>query len=268
MKQQFELMPFESAENELENFKQGSEIAVTTSPKLGVNRTVEFAEMVESRGFESIPHIASRYIEDEDHADQLFQRLSEAGTNNVFIPAGDLEESRGPFDSSYKLLRFLNSNGFEFDHVGITGYPEGHQFISDEELWNSLDKKSQYADYIVTQICFDPEVIQRWCEEVRDRGYNHDILVGVPGVIEMEKMVSIARKVGVGESLKFVRKTTGVMDFAKSLLGSKGRYKPSEVTDHFNSETSIHSGYHFYTFNRVQPTLDWVEESGLDKRIR
>ena len=47
--------------------------------------------------------------------------------------------------------------GREFDAIGITGYPESHHLISDEETIRAMFAKAAMATHIVSQICFDAE---------------------------------------------------------------------------------------------------------------
>ena len=46
------------------------------------------------------------------------------------------------------------------DDVGISGYPESHHFISDETTIEAMFEKEPMATYIVSQICFDADVIR------------------------------------------------------------------------------------------------------------
>ncbi len=42
--------------------------------------------------------------------------------------------------------------GHGLDEVGITGYPESHPFISDEDTIQAMYEKEPYATYIISQI--------------------------------------------------------------------------------------------------------------------
>lgn len=52
--------------------------------------------------------------------------------------------------------------GHHFREVGVTGYPEGHPFISGDLLRQALIDKERHATYIATQMCFDPAAIFAW----------------------------------------------------------------------------------------------------------
>jgi methylenetetrahydrofolate reductase (NADPH) len=257
----FELMPFDSFEGELSELPAGATVAITTSPQLGIDRTVEKCEEAAEAGYEVVPHIAARYIEGPEELEEIARRLTEAGITDIFVPGGDKEEAVGEFESAYDLLVALDELEYEFDEVGITGYPEGHDFISDEELAEAMEKKAPYATYIVTQLCYDPDTILEWIEDVRARGIDLPVEVGIPGVMKYEKLINISRKVGVGDSVKFLRKTTGIVGFIKQFIGSRGRYKPDDLIEglapYVDDETYKLQGLHIYTFNQTSDLESW-----------
>jgi methylenetetrahydrofolate reductase (NADPH) len=263
----FELMPFDSFDDEIQHLPAGASVAITTSPKLGIERTVERSVEAAAQGFEVVPHIAARYIEGPEQLEEVARRLTEAGVTDIFVPGGDKEEPVGEFESAYDLLVALDDLEYEFDEVGITGYPEGHEFISEETLAEEMEKKAPYATYIVTQLCYDPDTILEWVEDLRARGVELPIEIGIPGVMKYEKLLNISRKVGVGDSVKFLRKTTGLVGFVKQFIGSRGRYKPDDLIDGLgpyvgDDEYNIR-GIHIYTFNQTPDLEEW-RRSRLD----
>jgi methylenetetrahydrofolate reductase (NADPH) len=257
----FELMPFESFEEEITHLPADATIAITTSPQLGIEATVERTEEAREQGFDVVPHIAARYVEDRDHLTEVADRLTAAGVTDIFVPGGDREEPAGEFESAYDLLVALDELGYEFEEVGITGYPEGHDFLSEETLAESMANKEPYATYIVTQLCYDPDAVIEWVEDVRARGIDLPVEVGIPGVMNYQRLLKISQKVGVGDSIKFLRKTTGVFGFVRQLVGSRGVYKPDDLVDglapYVGDEEYNIRGIHIYTFNQTPDTEDW-----------
>ncbi len=257
----FELMPFDSFGDQMEHLPDGAEITITASPTLGLDATIEWSEKAAKEGYEIIPHIAARYVEDKEHLDEIATRMTEVGITDIFVPGGDREDPVGEFESAYELLVALDELDHEFEEVGITGYPEGHDFLSEETLAEAMDEKAPYATYITTQLCYDPEAIVNWVEEIRDRGVDLPVEVGIPGVMKYQRLLQISRKVGVGDSVRFLRKTSGVFGFVKQLVGSRGKYTPDELVDGLapyvdDPEYGIR-GLHIYTFNQVPDTEDW-----------
>lgn len=253
-------MPFDSFDEEITHLPDGATIAITTSPQLGIDRTVERAEQATKQGYDTVPHIAARYVNDREHLEDIAQRLTNAGITDIFVPGGDREEPAGVFESAYDLLSTLDGMEYSFDEVGITGYPEGHAFLDETTLADSMTKKEPYATYIVTQLCYDPETVLEWIEYIRDRGTDLPVEIGIPGVMKYQRLINISQKVSVGDSIQFLKKTTGIFGFIRQLVGSRGTYKPNELIDGLapvDKETYGISGVHIYTFNQTTDTESW-----------
>jgi len=257
----FELMPFDSFEGQMERLPEGAEIAVTASPQLGLDATVEWSEKAAARGYDPIPHLAARYVRDADHLDEVAGRLADAGVTDIFVPGGDREDPIGEFESAHDLLVALDDLDYTFEEVGITGYPEGHDFLDDRTLATAMERKVPHATYLTTQLCYDPETIRRWIEGVRDRGIDLPVEVGIPGVMKYQRLLSISQKVGVGDSVRFLRKTSGIVGFVRQLVGSRGKYTPDDLVDGLapyaaDPDYGIR-GLHIYTFNQTADTEAW-----------
>ncbi|MFD1632989.1 methylenetetrahydrofolate reductase [Haloplanus ruber] len=257
----FELMPFDSFEGQMEQLPEGAEIAVTASPQLGLDATVEWSEKAAARGYDPIPHLAARYVRDADHLDEMAGRLADAGVTDIFVPGGDREDPIGEFEAAHDLLVALDDLDYSFEEVGITGYPEGHDFLDDRTLATAMERKAPHATYLTTQLCYDPETIRRWIEGVRDRGIDLPVEVGIPGVMKYQRLLSISQKVGVGDSVRFLRKTSGIVGFVRQLVGSRGKYTPDDLVDGLapyaaDPDYGIR-GLHIYTFNQTADTEAW-----------
>ncbi|MDZ7849550.1 MAG: methylenetetrahydrofolate reductase [Halodesulfurarchaeum sp.] len=262
----YELLPFSGLYEEAKQLPDGSTVALTASPDKGVDETIDRSIELAEMGFEVSTHVAARAVRSEDHLEELTDRLKGAGIEDIFVPGGDNEEPEGPYDSAYALLTDLDEEiGTEFERVGITGYPEGHQFIDDDTLREHLVKKEPYADYIVTQMTFDPDAVAEWATEIREEAdVSLPIIVGVPGVMKYQRLLKISREIGVGDSLNYLRKTTGILDFVKQFIGSRGQYAPDDFIEGIGGyyETGDYGieAVHLYTFNQAGDTEAWRKQ--------
>ena len=257
----YELMPFESFHEQIYHLPDDAIVTVTASPQKPIEATIEYTLAAKEAGFPAIPHIAARMIRDRDHLDSIASRIKDAGISDIFVPGGDLEEPEGEYESALDLLEELELLGIEFEEVGITGYPEGHPEIPPNVLAQAMERKAPYASYIVTQICYDPHRIIAWIDEIRDRGVSLPVYIGMPGVMRYQKLIGISRRVGVGQSIRFIQKTSGIMEFIREAIGSRGTFYPDDIIDglatvsmdpHYNI-----AGTHLYSFNRTQDTEAW-----------
>ena len=148
-----------------------------------------------------------------------------------------------------------------FTRIGIGGYPEGHPLIPDDKLLAALKRKQPYATHLVTQLCFDAGALARWVGAIRAEGVELPVVVGLPGVVERRKLAEISLKAGVGASLSYLRKHGRQL----VTLARSRRYDPTglarEVAEYAAEGSLDIRGVHLFTFNQVEPTLDWVQRS-------
>jgi len=265
----FDLLPTDDFDEALSHLPGGARLAVVLTPHLGMEPTVERTVQARELGYEVVPHVAARFVEDTDELDEIAGRLREAGVTDIFVPGGDRDEPVGEFASAHDLLVALEDLGYEFEEVGIGGYPTGHDVIDDETLAAAMREKVPHATYLVTQLCFDATAIVDWIEGVRDRGIDLPVEVGIPGVMEYRRLMSLARRWGIASPLEFISKTAGVFTFLRELVGSGGRYKPDDMLPTLAAARSDPlydiRRLRLYTFNQTESTEDW-RQAWLDGR--
>src|SRR5712692_9155414 len=236
-------------------------VAVTSSPRRGIEATLRLCEELTSAQFHVAPHLAARLIKDEQHLRDILERLFAIGVRDVFAIAGDADQPAGKFDGATALLAALAELGHGIDEVGISGYPESHPFISDETTIQVMFDKEPFATYIVSQLCLDAAVIEWWIGAVRARGVQLPIHIGIPGPIASRKLLRIATKIGVGESTRFVRGHGGLL----TRLVLRGRYGPGSLIERLTPQLGDPrngiAGFHVYTFNELATTERWRREA-------
>ena len=253
----YELVPIKGAREQGAHLPAGAEVSITCSPALGIESTISLAEDLLGQGFGVVPHLAARLVEGEVHLKEVMRRLEGGGLRDVFVVGGDAKVPAGPFASGLDLLEAMASLGAGIERVGVPAYPEGHPLVAEGELMRALLAKQPFASYAVTQICFDPETILGWLAEARGRGMHLPVYVGVPGVVDRKKLLRISLKIGLGDSVRFLKKQTGL---AGRLLRPRG-YSPDALIEGLSPyvgdpEYGIR-GFHINTFNHVRETEGW-----------
>ena len=125
--------------------------------------------------------------------------------NDLFVIAGDAREPAGRLQDAAALLSAMGGLRERFAEIGISGYPESHHLISDETTIQAMFEKEPMATYIVSQICFDAEVIVTWVRRVHARGTLLPIWIGVAGTISNRRLLRIAGRVGLGDSARLLK---------------------------------------------------------------
>ena len=159
----YEVIPLSGTEEAvLEHVPTEVTVTITTSPAKGLEPTLSLTERLAEHGYRVVPHLAARHVRDRVHLAEIVDRMRATGASDALVLAGDAEVPAGEFDGALPLLRALAEAGQPFRDVGITGYPESHAVISDTATIKAMFEKEEFATYIVSQICFDPEVTAAW----------------------------------------------------------------------------------------------------------
>ena len=261
----YEVIPVDGVEDKVvAHVPREIKVTVTASPTKGLEPTIELAERLATGGYEVVPHLSARLVLDDGHLRWILDRLHGAGIGEVFVMAGDASEPAGQFAGAAELLRAMASLGHGLRDIGITGYPESHPFIDDETTIQAMFEKAEFATYIVSQICFDPQVTTAWIENVWARGTRLPIHIGIPGVVRTRKLLGVSSRIGLGDSVRFLRKHG-------SLLGRllvPGAYSPDELIR--GLEPALEdpdgkvAGFHVFTFNELESTERWRRERLTD----
>lgn len=253
----FELVPLRNAMDQAAHLPAGARVSVTASPAKGIEATVELCERLEAAGFRAVPHLSARMVRDRGHLRELRARLRAAGVDRAFVVGGDAKEP-GDYPDALALLRELAEIGRPFGEVGIACYPQGHAFIADGPLLDALRDKVPFADYMTTQLCFDPRAIAGWIAARRAEGIELPVHVGMPSVAEPQRLLAIGARIGVVDTHRFLVKNTR---FIARLIRSGGFYRPDALLEglgpHLVDPAAGVSDLHVYTFNAVEATERW-----------
>ena len=256
-----EIIPVPGIEDRIGTLQPNMHVAVTCSPTKGVDTTLELSEKLIAQGFQVIPHISAKSVTGEKHLETIIKKLDELSIESVFVPGGDRPEPLGEFNNAYDLLKALQKSGHNLKKIGIAAHPEGHPDISNKILMEALEKKKGLADYIVTQMCFDANILGDWLVRINQQGIHLPVWVGLPGVIERGPLLRTSLRIGVGDSLRFLKKKSKV---AAELMKSS-IYNPEKLVTSISeykdiADTNL-AGYHIFCFNQIEISEKWRTET-------
>jgi methylenetetrahydrofolate reductase (NADPH) len=230
----------------VEHVPTSVKVTVTSSEQRGLDATLELTEELATLGYEVVPHLAARLVRDRAHLGRILRRLEDAGVGEAFVIAGDAKNPHGDYPDAVTLLLAMRELGHRLTDIGFVGYPEPHPFLSDDVLAQALRDKAEYATYIVTQVCFEPRPIDEWVAGLRRDGVTLPVFVGLPGVVEHDRLRRIVKKLGLDDSaIPPTRSET---------------YTPDALVDGLRSladPAAEIGGFHLYTFNELAETESW-----------
>ncbi len=266
-----ELIPMKSLQRAVEELRPRSSISMTCSPAKSIEETLDQSAALLAAGHRVTPHISARMVRDHEHLVSIHQRLVALDLREIFVVGGDADPPGCYFDAIEFLEAFLSvddANGDErrqVDHIGYTAYPDTHPLITTEQLHDALHLKQQLilatgrTAHVATQMCFSADQIRNWLRKERTSGLTVPVHLGVPGVIDKTKLMTMGIRLGVGTSLRYLSKNKRAL----GKLMTQRSFEPDMLLrplERHLVELGV-EGIHLYTFNQVDATEHWRERT-------
>lgn len=253
----FEIVPMLGVEQQLPYLPRDVTVTVTSSPTRGIEAALAVASLLHRRNrLDVVPYLAARLVRDETHLKDLLRQFSDMGLEEIVVTVGAVDTPVGPYADVVQVLDAMAEIGHTL-RIGIFGHPEPPAGMSAGEAASARAAAEPYADYIVTQVCYDGAGIARWLTELRSGGTDLPVWIGLPGVMDTNRLLRISRRLGVGASLHALPDTPEQAETAPS-------YRPDALVEQLTPVVADPgmgvAGWHLYTFNEVRRTELWRRE--------
>jgi len=184
------------------------------------------------------------------------------GIKEVFIIGGDAE-TPPHYQYALPFMRdFLDANpGIET--LAFGAYPDGHATISNKDLHEAIHEKQKLIEskgikpLASTQMCFDAAKIRSWLKEERAAGFTAPINLGLPGVVDRAKLMTMGMRLGIGQSMRYLSKNKSTI----TRMFAPGGYDPTKLLNDLarDAQSLRIQGIHSFTFNNVADTAKWAQ---------
>ena len=230
----FEVYPSQHVLDQIGYLPDGATIAITASETLGTDATLDLAAELRHLGYSVIPHVAARLIADAAELRDLLARLDELEVQSILLIGGDAREP-GDFKDAYSVMMSM----------------------ADDDLSSAIDIKASHAGFVTTQMSFHADAISSYAVAMRRRGIMLLVYLGLPGVVHRARLLRLAAKIGVGDSIRFLRSNVGLL---RRFVTPRG-YNPDHLLTDLGAQLAaapdLIAGVHLYTFNECRETERW-----------
>ena len=184
-------------------------VYVTFLPGSDFNDTIKTVKKLQLQNMRPVPHFAARSIPSKEFLEENLKILQgETSISEALLIGGGVDKPLGPFHASIDILRCDLFQKYGITRLGIAGHPEGSPDMPDDAIFEALTLKSAYAReagldmYIATQFCFEAAPIIKWEQDLRIRGNELPIHIGIPGLATIKTLLKHAQACGVGPSMR------------------------------------------------------------------
>lgn len=260
----YEVIPLKSMHDQIPHLPTGCSVSVTCSPTKGIEPTLEISAELQAAGHHAVPHIAARLVEGREHVEKIAARINEHGITEIFVVGGD-PDPVGPYADGLSLMKDLLPLCPTVRIVGVPSYPDHHTVIPDAALdeallaKQALIKELGLEGFTSTQMCFNVKTIEQWLRRQRERGLTLPVHLGVPGAVDRTRLLSLGTRLGIGSSLRYLRKNSGAI----MRIFSPSSYDPDKLITPLSKhadELGI-DGLHLFTFNSIDSTVAWQQKA-------
>ena len=165
---------------------------------MSYRKVLECCNILKTKGFYTVPHIAVRNLGTEDMP-YIFRIFQEMDIKSVLLLGGDSKEAKN-FSSVEDFLNksnFISNSTVKNIYFGI--FPDGHQFTTTKQTIKDLKKKvflvQKYGcnTALVSQICFSDTNLLKYIELLNKNGINLSVKVTFIAPCKIKKIIKIAR---------------------------------------------------------------------------
>jgi methylenetetrahydrofolate reductase (NADPH) len=241
-------------------------VYIPSLPGLPLSRTLEMVAALRAAGLDPVPHVSARRVLDRaEFTSFLKEATTKHGVHRVLVIGGDEPKAKGPFNDSLEVLRsgLLGEAGIR--EIGVSGYPEGHPRIANDDLEKAFKEKVKLAAeqglglYVVTQFSFSPTRIVEFCAQLARSAPAVGVYVGIAGPSDPAALLRYAQRCGVSTSLRALRNLgTGI---ARLVVHTDPQEQVAALGGYLQGrEIGNVVGVHLYSFGGAVRTAGWMRE--------
>lgn len=263
-----ELREFDAARDLL---RRGQRIFVSHLPRQTWEQTFEICNRVAGAGFEPVPHIPVRLLADEKDLDRILGRAVAAGVREPLLLSGDHPRPAGPYSNVLEVLRSGALQAHGFTRVSFAGHPEGHPAVPSREIRRAQIDKCLLASQLgleatlITQFFFDARPFTRWACDLRSSGVRARLVAGLAGPTGISQLLRLARRCGVGPSMRALTARPSAMLNLLSDHDPKGLVR--DLAAEWQRHAGLFDGIHLFSFGGFQRTASWLRRRAPERGL-
>ena len=196
---------------------------------------------------------------------ELLEQYRELGIDRLVVLRGDLPDNTkfasDDFQYAYQLVEFI-ANKFDFHFkLEVAAYPETHPESpsAQQHLAHLKQKIDAGAHRVITQYFYNTDAYFYLCDDLKSAGSIIDVIPGIMPITNYTQLIHFSERCGAEVPRWLQRRLADYQDDLVSL-----REFGTEFTIRLCERLLAGGapGLHFYTLNRLNPSIDVVKALG------
>ena len=229
--------------------------------------TIETVTSTQKRtGIPTAPHLSCIGSEKEQIRDLLIH-YKEQGINRIVALRGDLPSGMrdiGEFQYANDLVEFIRTETGDHFQIEVAAYPEKHPQSKnfDMDVDNFGLKVKAGADRAITQYFFNADAYFNFVDQLQKRQIDIPVIPGIMPITNFNQMARFSDAIGA-EIPRWLRKQFESYGDDQESIQQLGNEFITKMCQRLLDQGA--PGLHFYSMNKVEPSLSIWNALGLSK---
>lgn len=221
-------------------------------------------EIQRQHGLEAAPHL-SCVGADKAQIRDLLSLYRENDIKHIVALRGDMPSGMGGFGElryANELVEFIREETGDHFHIEVAAYPEMHPQAQnfEHDIKYFVNKMNAGADSAITQYFFNADAYWHFVDECEKQGMTKPIIPGIMPITNYYQLARFSDMCGA-EIPRWLRKKLESYGDNSEAIQAVGREFITLLCENL-LETGA-PGLHFYSMNKVEPTMGIWQDLGL-----
>jgi methylenetetrahydrofolate reductase (NADPH) len=231
--------------------------------------TMDICAELQKRFDISVMHHLTCVGHSQEELKSVLDQMKTNNIKNILALRGDppkgvekWEPSPDGFEFCYQLNDLIREQHRDFFSIGVAGFPEGHINCPDKETDSRYMKiKVEHGgEFVITQLFFDNRIYSEYLERLSKENVKIRVIPGIIPITSYEGIIKFCNICGATI-------TKEIHDIFKPLSDNEEATKKAGVEFAVKQCQDLLDrgapGLHFFTLNKVEPTLEIWKKLGL-----
>ncbi|MDR2884833.1 MAG: methylenetetrahydrofolate reductase [NAD(P)H] [Deferribacteraceae bacterium] len=222
-------------------------------------KTFNWTKLIQDQyKFTTMMHLTC-YGNDPDDIDRICTQMQAAGIDNVLALRGDPPKEgsvKSHFKYANEMVQYIHDTHGDMS-IGVAGYPEKHTQAVDlkTDMDNLKRKVDAGADFIITQLFFDNELLYRFRDSAAKLQIDIPIVAGIMPIVGYSQVVRFTQMCGATIPDKLLSRLEKASPEDAIKIGVE--HAIYQCQDLIAQKTA---GIHYYTLNRSSSVIDVLRQ--------
>ena len=227
-------------------------------------RHIEVCDAVQKSGNLIMPHFTCIGNSREDIKNSLKDYVGR-GIVNILAMRGDLpagwEGTRGDFSYADDLIAYIKTE-FPQMCVSAAAYPEKHIDAPslEADIAHLRSKQDKGAEFIMTQLCHDIPVFERFTERIRRAGVTIPVVAGVMPVLTRDPIIRMTLSNGCSIPAELAAILGKYQDKPEDFAKAGIEYTVKQIHRYIAAGID---GLHLYSLNKWEKLSEILKAAGI-----